>query len=41
MQTISQGYKGLSFLVKLNADRLMMMVTLVAALYVGSYLALI
>jgi hypothetical protein len=41
MQTISQGYKGLSFLVKLNADRLMMGVTLVTALYVGSYLALI
>lgn len=41
MQTIAQGYKGLSFLVKLNADRLMMMVTLVVALYVGSYFALI
>lgn len=41
MQTISQGYKGLSFLVKLNADRLMMMGTLVVALYVGSYLALV
>lgn len=40
MQTISQGYKGLSFLVKLNADRFMMMFTLVLALYVGSYLAL-
>ncbi|MDG1378105.1 MAG: hypothetical protein P8P56_14095 [Yoonia sp.] len=41
MQTISQGYKGLSFLVKLSADRLMIMVTLVTALYVGSYLALV
>jgi len=41
MQTLNQGYKGLSFLVSLNADRLMMIGALVAALYAGSYIALI
>ena len=41
MQTLSQGYKGLSFLVGLNMDRLMMIGALVASLYSGSYIALI
>ncbi len=41
MQTLSQGYKGLSFLVSLNMDRLMMICALVAALYAGSFIALI
>lgn len=41
MQTLSQGYKGLSFLVALNMDRLMMIGAFVAALYAGSYTALI
>jgi len=41
MQTLNNGYKGLSFLVSLNVDRLMIIAALVAALYVGSYIALI
>ena len=41
MQYISEGYKGFSFLVRLNADRITMLGTLVAALYLGSYLALV
>ena len=41
MQTLNSGYKGLSFLVSLNVDRLMMVAALVAALYAGSYIALI
>jgi|TARA_R110002073_G_scaffold309188_1_gene479410 hypothetical protein len=41
MQTLNQGYKGLSFLMSLNIDRLLMMGAIVAALYAGSYLALI
>lgn len=41
MQTISQGYRGLSFLVKLNVDRIAAIGILVLALYVGSYVALI
>lgn len=41
MQTLNYGYKGLSFLVSLNVDRLMMAGALVAALYAGSYIALI
>lgn len=41
MQTLSDGYKGLSFLVSLNGDRLMMIGTMIAALYIGSYLALV
>ncbi|WP_458790571.1 hypothetical protein [Yoonia sp. MH D7] len=41
MQILNQSYKGLSFLVSLNADRLLMIGAMVAALYIGSYLALI
>jgi len=41
MQALNSGYKGLSFLVSLNVDRLMMIAALVGALYVGSYIALI
>lgn len=41
MQYISQSYKGFSFLVRLNADRFMMLGTLIAALYLGSYIALV
>ena len=41
MQILSQGYKGLSFWAGLNMDRLMMIGALVAALYAGSYIALI
>ncbi len=41
MQTLNHSYKGLSFLVRLNVDRLLMIGAMVAALYVGSYLALI
>ena len=41
MQALNSGYKGLTFLVSLNVDRLMMIAALVGALYVGSYIALI
>ena len=41
MQTLNQGYKGLSFLMSLNVDRLLMIGVMVAALYAGSYIALI
>ncbi|MFT5631535.1 MAG: hypothetical protein ACI82I_000815 [Gammaproteobacteria bacterium] len=41
MQTLNSGYKGLSFLVSLNVDRLIMVGALVGALYAGSYIALI
>lgn len=41
MQTLYSGYKGLSFLVSLNVDRLLMAGALVCALYAGSYIALI
>ena len=41
MQYISQGYKGFSLLVRLNADRFIMLGALVAELYLGSYLALV
>ena len=35
MQALNSGYKGLTFLVSLNVDRLMMIAALVGALYVG------
>ena len=41
MQTLNSGYQGLSFLVSLNVDRLLMAGALVGALYAGSYIALI
>ena len=41
MQTLNSGYKGLSFLVSLNVDRLLMVGALVGALYASSYIALI
>ena len=41
MQVLNSGYKGLTFLVSLNVDRLMMIAALVGALYIGSYIALI
>lgn len=41
MQALNSGYKGLTFLVSLNVDRVMMIAALVGALYVRSYIALI
>lgn len=35
MQALKSGYKGLTFLVSLNVDRVMMIAALVGALYVG------
>jgi hypothetical protein len=35
MQTLTQGYRGLSLLVDLNLDRFLMVGALVAALIVG------
>ena len=35
MQGLNSGYKGLTFLVSLNVDRVMMIAALVGALYVG------
>ena len=38
MQMVMQGYRGLSFLVWLNADRIFMLGTVVAGLLAGAYL---
>lgn len=38
MQMVMQGYRGLSILVWLNADRLFMLGVVVAALLAGTYL---
>ena len=35
MQTLSNGYRGITLLFELNADRLLMALTLVAALCLG------
>jgi hypothetical protein len=39
MQTISQGYRGLSLLVELNLDRMLTAGALVLALVVGGLIA--
>ncbi|UOA27471.1 hypothetical protein [Pseudosulfitobacter sp. DSM 107133] len=39
MQTLQNGYKGLSLLVLLNGDRALYLVTIAAALWVGAYFA--
>ena len=41
MQTLAQGYKGVTVLVHLNWDRFLFTGTLIAALYGGAYLALL
>ena len=38
MQMVVQGYRGLSFLVWLNADRIFTIGTVVAGLLVGAFL---
>lgn len=38
MQTIQSGYRGLSLLMTLNADRALYALTLVAALCAGAWL---
>lgn len=38
MQTIANGYRGLSLLLNLNWDRLLYVATLCAALWAGAYL---
>lgn len=38
MQTIASGYRGLSFLIGLNWDRLLYAGTIVFALWAGAYL---
>lgn len=38
MHTITQGYRGLSFLVNLNWDRLLYIATVFAALMMGAFL---
>ncbi len=40
MQTLAQGYRGLSVLVELNIDRLLTTGTIIASLYLASYIAL-
>lgn len=37
MQTLQRGYKGMSLLVQINADRLVAVGVLIGALYVGAY----
>jgi len=38
MQTIQSGYQGLSLLFKLNWDRLLYILTIFFALWLGAYL---
>lgn len=40
MQTIAQGYRGMSLLMRLNWDRFLTTGALVAALYAGAYITL-
>lgn len=40
MQTLNQGYRGMSVLMTLNWDRLLYTGALIGALYAGSYVAL-
>ncbi len=37
MQTLNQGYRGLSFLIGLNWDRILYGCTIVAALWFGAF----
>ncbi len=39
MQTIEQGYRGLSILVWMNADRVFVLGTVVAGLLAGAYIS--
>lgn len=39
MQTLQNGYKGLSLLMLLNGDRALYLVAIAAALSVGAYVA--
>ena len=41
MQTLAQGYKGVSTLMTLNWDRILTTGALIGALYVGAYIALL
>lgn len=41
MQTLSQGYRGVSTLMKLNWDRILTTGTLIFALYASTYIALL
>ncbi|SEW07955.1 hypothetical protein SAMN04488515_0953 [Cognatiyoonia koreensis] len=40
MQTLTQGYRGVRVLMNLNWDRILYTGALIAALYAGSYIAL-
>ena len=40
MQTLAQGYKGMTVLLNLNWDRILTTAALIGALYAGSYVAL-
>ena len=41
MQTLAQGYKGVSTLMTLNRDRILTTGALIGALYAGAYIALL
>ena len=41
MQTLAQGYRGMTILVNLNWDRILFTGALIGALYAGAYVALI
>jgi len=41
MQTLAIGYRGLSYLIDLNRDRLLALVVIAAALIIGSNLGTI
>ncbi|WP_191090140.1 hypothetical protein [Histidinibacterium aquaticum] len=38
MQTLAQGYRGVSLLIGLNWDRLLSVVTIVGALWAGAFI---
>lgn len=38
MQTLTHGYQGLSLLINLNWDRMLYIATVLAALWLGSFL---
>jgi hypothetical protein len=38
MQTLENGYRGLSLLMQLNWDRILYLMTILAALWIGAFI---
>jgi hypothetical protein len=38
MQTLENGYRGLSLLMELNWDRILYLMTILAALWIGAFI---